>query len=448
MESSKALAAGPDSDKSTPPADASQRAERAALWALAVIFAANFLNYTDRQLVSALENPLRDDLGLDGTQFGMLWTLFTVGYMLCAMPIGLLADRYSRTRLFSLCVVVWSLATIASGWARSKEILYIARVFIGVGEAGCLVIGPSLISDYFAKGVRGRALSIFYLGMPLGGTAAFILAGLLLDIGWRNLFYLAGFPGFLIAALIWAMADPPRGASEGAHHGMQLGGLRQYLQLLKTRTLLLIILAQAFAVFILVPLIHYGVKFFEDARGMNPKEARIALGLIALVAGSLGNSLSGVIGDRLSRRMSGAYALMAGVSFLLGWPCLMLGFHAESRFVFLPAITLGSFFIFLCMPAVNTQIANVTSPAQRATAWALAVFVLHLLGDTAAPPLFGEVEKYLLNHGTPLALARQQAFTLFSFALVLAGICCLLAAYTATLDTERVTRKIERRANV
>lgn len=421
---------------------------RAVLWALGVIFAANFINYTDRQLVSALEQPLRSGLDLSASQFGLLWTLFTVGYMLCAVPIGLMADRYSRTRLFALCILVWSVATIASGWAPNKDVLYVARVFIGVGEAGCLVIGPSLISDFFSREVRGRALSIFYLGMPLGGTAAFILAGLLLGIGWRNLFYLAGVPGFLIAALIWSLPDPPRGASEGAEHGMQLGGLRQYLQLLKTRTLLLIILAQAFAVFILVPLIHFGVKFFEDARGMGEKEARIALGLIALVAGALGNSLSGVIGDRMYRRFSGAYALMAGVSFLLGWPCLMIGFLAESPWLFLPAITVGSFFIFLCMPAVNTQIANVTSPAQRATAWALAVFVLHLLGDTAAPPLFGKVEEYLVAQGATEAAARQEAFTLFSFALVLAGLCCLVAAYTASRDTERVARKIERRANV
>jgi MFS family permease len=429
---------------------ASARVGGAALWALAVIFTANFLNYTDRQLVSALEKPLTEAFDLRPSQFGMLWTLFTVGYMLCAVPIGLLADRYRRPRLFALCVAVWSLATLASGWAPTKVCLYAARVFIGVGEAGCLVIGPSLISDLFSKRVRGKALSVFYLGMPLGGTAAFIVAGILRrhGIDWRTLFYLAGAPGFLIALLIWFMADPPRGASEGAHHGMKLGGIRQYLQLLKTRTLLLIIMAQAFAVFILVPLIHFGVKFFQDARGMNEGQAQIALGLIALVAGTLGNSLSGVVGDRLSWRMSGAYALMAGVSFLLGWPCLLLGFHAENPWVFLPAITLGSFFIFLCMPAVNTQIANVTSPAQRATAWALAVFILHLLGDTAAPPLFGRMEEYLVAQGVAGTVARQEAFTVFSFALVLAGICCLLAAYTAQSDTERVSRKIERRANV
>jgi MFS transporter, Spinster family, sphingosine-1-phosphate transporter len=413
---------------------------RAALWALGVIFAANFLNYTDRQLVSALEDPICNALNLDTEEFGSLWSLFTIGYMLCAVPIGLLADRFSRTRLFSFCVVVWSVATLASGGAESKSILYVARVFIGVGEAGCLVIGPSLISDIFAKRVRGRALSAFYLGMPLGGTAAYILAGVFLkQYGWRNLFYLAGAPGFLIALFIALLPDPPRGVTEGAEHGLPAGGVRQYLQLLKTKTLLLIILAQAFAVFILVPLIHFGVKFFEDARGMGVEEARISLGVIALVAGSLGNLLSGVIGDRLSRRFSGAYALMAGVSFLLSWPCLLLGFYAESRWVFLPAIMFGSMFIFLCMPAVNTQIANVTSPAQRATAWALAVFVLHLLGDTAAPWLFGRINKFL---------PRQDVFILFSSALILAGLCCLLAAYTAKRDTERVARKIERRANV
>lgn len=431
----------------------------AALWALGVIFLANFLNYMDRQVVSALEKPLSDALHLDETEFGFLWTLFTLGYMLCAVPIGLLADRFSRTRIFAFCVLVWSVATVASGMARTKEVLYIARVFIGVGEAGCLVIGPAIISDLFRRETRGRALSIFYLGMPLGGTAAFILTGILSKVdwsafytqrqlpswvvevyladAWRNMFYLAGVPGFLVAVLIWWLPDPERGAGEGAHHGMRRGGIGDYLRLLRTPTLLLIILAQAFAVFFLVPLIHFGVRFFEESRGMAPEESRISLGLMALVAGVLGNSVSGLLGDRLARRYKGAYALLAGAGFLLGWPCLLLGFVALERWIFLPALTLGCFFYFLCMPAVNTQIANVVSPAQRATAWALAVFVLHLLGDTVAPPLFG--------HASSL-LGRQQAFIYFSGAIGLAGVTCLLAALTARGDIARVTRIIEQRA--
>jgi predicted MFS family arabinose efflux permease len=408
--------------------------QRTALWALAVIFAANFLNYTDRQLVSALEDPLRDDLGLNSVAFGFLWTLFTIGYMICAVPIGLLADRFSRPRLFALCVGVWSVATVASGLAPSKAVLYVARVFIGVGEAGCLVIGPSMISDLFSPKVRGRALSVFYLGLPLGGTAAFIFAGILFGrfgVDWRNLFYLAGAPGFVVALLIWVLPDPPRGTSEG-HHQHGGGSLRDYLRLLRTRTLLLIILAQAFATATLVTLIHFGVKFFKDQRGMGEEESRVALGVMALVAGALGNTLSGLIGDRLSRHTKGAYALLAGVGFLAGWPCLYIGITSHERWVFLPALTLGCFFYFLCMPAVNTQIANVARPAQRATAWALAVFILHLLGDTLSLPLFGKVEE---------DLGRERAFVLFSFAVAVAGVCCLAAAFTARTDVERVERE-------
>lgn len=410
---------------------------RAALYALGVIFAANFFNYTDRQLVSALEEPLREGLTLNTLEFGFLWTLFTLGYMLCAVPVGLLADRYSRTRLFAVCIVIWSVATIASGLAQDKWVLYVARVFIGVGEAGCLVIGPSLISDLFATEVRGRALSIFFLGMPLGGTAAFIMAGVFFNLGWRNLFFLAGAPGFAIAVLIWMIPDPPRGASEHTGHPHAHGGgtWRQYLDLLKTKTLLFIILAQAFAVIFLIPLIHFGVEFFVSTKGMKKQDARVALGLMALVAGALGNSLSGVLGDRLARRWKGAYALLAGVAFLAGWPCLLVGFHAQSRWVFLPALTLGCFCYFLCMPAVNTQIANVVRPTQRASAWALAVFILHLLGDTIAPPGFGA----LLNQG----LGRQEAFTIFSVGLVLAGFCCLAAAWTAPGDIARLDQKVE-----
>lgn len=407
-------------------------APRSARYALAIIFSANFLSYLDRQLVSALEEPIRRNVGLSSAEFGLLWTLFTLGYMACSPFIGYASDRVRRPYLFAACVVVWSLATLASGWAPTKGVLYASRVLIGLGEAGCLIVGSALISDYFPRESRGRALSVFYLGLPIGGTAAFILAGvfLKLELGWRTLFYAAGLPGFLVALLIALLADPPRGAMDpgGSHGPVRGGGVRDYLRLFRTPALLWIVLAQAFAVIILVPLIHFGVEFFVQERGMGKDRARIALGVIALAAGGLGNTLSGVLGDRLARRFRGAYATMAGVSFLLALPCLVIGFLAPRPAVFLPLLTLGAFFIFLCMPAVNTQIANVTHPTQRAMAWALAVFVLHLLGDTLAPPVFG-----LADH----ALGRLKAFLIFSAALVPASLCCFLAARTAARDEAR-----------
>ncbi|HYE98173.1 MAG TPA: MFS transporter [Planctomycetota bacterium] len=405
-------------------------------YALVVIFTANFLSYLDRQIIGALEKELTDprSLALTKTEFGVLHSAFTIGYMVFAPIVGFLVARTSRTRIFAVCVVVWSIATIASGFAPNKYVLYATRFFIGIGEAGCLVIGPTLLSDYFPKEMRGRALSVFFLALPLGGTAGYIVGGFLNEIvGWRYTFLLAGLPGFLVAALIWFLVDPPRGGQdEGAHgHGLPPGGgVGSYLDLLRNRTLLLIILAQAFAVMFLQPLLLFGVGFFEDERGFSKQQATTTLGVVALVAGGLGNMLSGVLGDRLAKRgIRGPYALLAGIAFVAGLPCLLLGFTSTERWIFIPALGLGAFFYFLCMPAVNTQIANAVTAHQRAMAYALAVFILHLLGDTGAPPAFGAVADALDS--------TRQAFFLFSFSLLLAGGSCLLAARTAARDEAR-----------
>jgi MFS transporter, Spinster family, sphingosine-1-phosphate transporter len=407
---------------------------RAASYALAVIFVANFLSYLDRTLVSALEEPLTAAFKLEPEQFGLLWALFTVGYMACAVPIGYLADRFNRPRILAACIVIWSVATIGSGFATVKETLYLCRFFIGVGEAGCLIIGQALIADFFAAEVRGRALSLFHLAVPLGGTGAFILAGLLEKaLGWKTLFYIAGAPGFIVAVLILLLADPPRGGYSVKPGAMAPGaakpGIRGYLQLFRIRTLMLVIFGQAFSVILLVCWIHFGVEFFTQVRGMERESARITLGVLALISGLLGNTVGGVLGDRLARKYRGAYALVAGFGYLAAVPLLIIGFQSPHQWIFLPTLTAGSFCLFLCMPAVNAQIAAVAPPHQRAMAWSLAVFILHLVGDTTAPWVFGKVLK---------AYDRTTAFTGFTFFLVLAGISCLLAARYARGDVERL----------
>ena len=163
---------------------------------------------------------------------------------------------------------------------------------------------------------------------------------------------------------------------------------------------------------------------------MTNEQATLTLGIIALVAGGLGNMLSGVIGDKLARRgVKGPYALLAGAAFALGFPCLLAGFLAQSKAVYLGGLGLGAFFYFLCMPAVNTAIANATRPAERATAYALAVFILHLLGDTGANPAFGAVSDALES--------KQRAFLIFSLFLLPASVSCFLAARTSSRDEDR-----------
>lgn len=445
---------------------------RYAVYALVVIFAANFLSYLDRQIVSALERELEGTFRLSKEEFGALWTAFTVGYMVFAPIVGFLTARQHRPRIFGVCIFVWSLATIWSGLANTTLELYGARFLIGIGEAGCLVIGPTLIADFFSKEVRGKALAMFFLGMPLGGFAGYATAAVVVKYfgTWRDAFFVAGVPGIALAVLVWLLIDPPRGGEAADAHGhraVNFQGIGPYLQLFKNRTLMLIILAQAFAVMILVPLLHFGVRFMEAKYSMSKIEATMTIGSISLVAGILGNCLSGVIGDRLAKRIGGAYALLAGVAYIIGAPLLIVGFSTSSKALMLVALTAGAFCFFLCMPAVNTQIANSVSFRVRAMAFALAVFILHLLGDTFAPIAFGKVDDLIgerikprplqvanmvglmsspTGEGPLLAatslmtrresaiLGRQWAFVIFSCALFAAGACSLLAARTARRD--------------
>ncbi|GEM_PF-1588278 len=380
-----------------------QTGRKYALYALGVIFLANFLNYLDRQLVSALEKPVTQALRLSEAEFGLLWTLFTVGYIASAPFVGFFTDRYRRPRIFAVCIAIWSLATISSGFAATKPVLYVSRVLIGIGEAGCLIIGPSLISEFFERRVRGRALSTFYLGLPLGGMAGYVVGGLFENFwSWRGAFLCAGLPGLLLSAVIWTLRDPPRGSVEGQDAPPKIRGFRPYLDLLKTRTLMYIIFAEAFAVMILVPLLHFGKAYFQESRGLTPLEASLTLGATAIFAGIFGNLLSGWLGDKLSRRLPGSYALIAGVCYLLGMPFIIASFFAGPTGLFLALLMIGCFFYFMCMPAVNTQIANVTHPNQRAMAYALAVFTLHFLGDMLTPPIFGVVSGSLTRKHDPV----------------------------------------------
>jgi MFS family permease len=395
-------------------------------YALAVIFFANFLSYLDRQVVATMEtqltrSPADGGLGLTQAEFGWAGSAFTIGYMVFAPIVGFLIARHRRPRVFAACVLVWSLATIGSGLAVNKWMLYSTRFFIGVGEAGCLVIGPTLLSDYFSKEVRGRILSIFFLALPLGGATGYIAgAQITKHLNWHWAFYIAGAPGFLVAVLIWMLVDPPPSDQPADAHHAPVKGIRPYLDLLKNRTLLFIILAQAFAVMFLQPFLHYGIGFFEEVRGLPKERAALLLASIALVAGALGNALSGFIGDRLNRKVKGAYALMAGIAFCVGMPFMLVGFSSANIPLAAAALGLGAFCYFLCMPAVNTQIANSVEAHKRAMAYALAVFILHCLGDTAALPAFGKV--------STVVGGKQTAFLMFSCALLLAGTCCFLAS--------------------
>lgn len=401
------------------------------LYALFVIFLANLFNYMDRMLVSATLPYITDDLQLTGTQGGLLWTAFTIGYLLSAPLIGYLSDRYRRTGIFAFCVFLWSCATAVCGITQSFLQIFIARIFIGLGEAGCLIIGPVLIADYFPKFTRGRAMAFFAAGMPLGATLGFVLGGNLAEItGWRLLFLIIGLSGVPIAILLNFLLEPARGTYDIAtlHNPAPNPQNRvPYLQFLKNKTLLLLTLAFATSAFVYAPVIHFATSYFDRVKDY-PKGLITAALVGAMFAGVLGNMVGGYLGDKFSRRNKASYSIIAGVAFLLTTPLLILAAITTNPFIMLPAVITGFFFNFMIIPTINTQVANVTLPVYRAMAFSFLIFTMHILGDTISPPVFG------LAYGKN----PQAAYTLFPLILLISSLCCFVASKFAKKDIEKV----------
>src|SRR5215472_15183209 len=187
----------------------------AAYYGLTIVTLLNLLNYIDRYILAAVLPRMQTELSLSNSQAGLLATAFLVTYFLTSPFFGALGDRLSRTRLMALGVAAWSIATAVTGFMRSFVQLMVARSFVGIGEASYATISPALLTDYFPREKRGRAFSIFYVAIPLGAAAGYLLGGFIeAALGWRAAFYIVGLPGIAMGLLALTAADPPRGSTE------------------------------------------------------------------------------------------------------------------------------------------------------------------------------------------------------------------------------------------
>jgi MFS family permease len=417
----------------SPAAGPAAGALRAARFGLAVLTLINLLNYLDRFVVSALVESLkRSEMRLSDTQLGWLATGFILVYMGTAPLFGGLGDRGRRPRIVAAGVAIWSLATGLGGFARSFIWLFVARAAVGIGEAAYGTISPSLLADYFPRSQRGRVFALFNAAIPIGSAAGFILGGLVdRRFGWRAAFFVAGFPGLALAWLASRLTDPPRGLHDreaaGAPGGevgaaMDGGGgrLAVYLDLLRNRPYVLTVLGYAIYTFGLGALAFWSPAFLERERGMSHVEATVTFGAIVVATGFVGTFIGGWLGDYLLRRWRQAYLWVSGVATLAAAPFAMVAFVASSRAVYMPAMVLAEVLLFVSTGPVNSAVVDVVRPDRRATAVALSIFAIHLLGDVPSPPLIGWVSDQS-------SLAR--AFLILPFAFAAGGLVWLYAAW-------------------
>jgi MFS family permease len=403
-----------------------------ANFGLAILAFINLFSYLDRYVVSGvLESLKHSDLGLSDTNLGSLMSGFLVVYTLLAPVFGALGDRRSRPRLIALGVACWSFATALSGFAVNYLTLFAARAAVGVGEAAYVTIAPSLLSDYFPVRQRGRVMAIFFCAIPVGSALGYVVGGLVdKHYGWRAAFFVAGVPGLLLAALCLLLRDPPRGIQDRAEsHGAAAPSTPRssisretwltYGRLLRNKPYALTVLGYAAYTFAIGGLAYWMPAFLERARGIPRSEATVSFGTIVVITGFVGTFVGGWMGDYFAKNSRQAYLWLSAVATLIAAPFVWLALTTNSHSQYVTYMVIAQLCLFLSTGPINAAIINLVIASERATAIALSVFAIHLLGDALSPLIVGALSD---------AFSLQQAITILPVAVLVGGFVWIWAA--------------------
>ena len=394
-----------DRAETTPRRPAEAPTTRVAIAAFVVLFAMHLLDFTDRNILYAVQpllmKPVRaGGLGLPIDQVGWLATFYLISHSAFAPLMGWLGDRWRRTWLLGIGVGAWSLATIASGFARSFLGLAASRAALGVGEATYGVIAPTLLVDLFPRRFRTRIFSLFYLAMPVGSALGMVLGGTIGErAGWRSAFFVVGVPGLALALLAFLLPDPVRGAAEAVDdsklraHERRKPSADDYRDLLVNSSFTYSVLGMAAYSFAIGGLVVWMPTYLNATRGVPLERANWLLGGITVVAAILGMLIGGVVCDRFASSRPRTLFVVPGLAMLAAVPFVLLGLLATNLTVIGIGIFFAELLMFVNTAPCNAIIANVTPPNLRAAAHAAALAGVHLLGDLWSPPLIGWIAR-------------------------------------------------------
>ncbi len=389
-----------------------------AWYVVCILTLAYMVSFLDRQVMALMIDPIRGDLALSDTQISLLLGLaFAIFYTLLGVPIGRLADRRSRRGIITVGITIWCLMTAACGLARNFWQLFLARVGVGVGEAALNPSALSMISDYFPRETRGRALATYNMGVSLGVGIAFILGGWIIGVvsdappvslplvgelfAWQTVFLIVGLPGLLIACLMLTVREPTRKGritiTDSSGVQTQEVSLRETLRFIGTRW-------RTYSTHMLglsvVTIIGYGLFFwiptmFVRTWDWTIPEISFAYGLVNLICGPLSVIAAGWIADRNYQR---------GQKDSLMRTCLwfMLLFIPTSALA--PLMPTGELAVLVLIPsaiggagvtAMGSAALMMYTPNQlRAQVTALYYFVINVLGLTLGPTAVALITDY------------------------------------------------------
>ena len=363
-------------------------------YALSLFLLVYIINFVDRQIFGILIEPIRLEIDLSDTQLGLLGGIaFAIFYTFAGIPIARWADVGVRKNIVALALVIWSVMTMFTSTAKGFGTLLIARVGVGIGEAGCSPPIHSLISDMYPEEERATALSTYALGIPIGAAIGTLLGGWIGEyFGWRMAFMVVGLPGIIVAIVVFfTVREPPRGHSEPDHVQVQkdLVPLADTLRFLwSLRAFRHLSFAGALHAFV-----GYGVglfipAFFMRVHGFGLAETSTYLFLIGLT-GIIGTYLGGYLGDRMGKKDKRWYMGIPGIATIISVPFAVLFYTTGDPMLAIvlaiPGAILGPMYLGPTFAMTQTLV----PPAMRSTASAILLFVLNLIGLGLGPVFAG-----------------------------------------------------------
>jgi MFS family permease len=417
-----------------------ERPAKGANWILILLVVINIINMVDRNLISSFGPEITAELNLSDTQFGYLTgLLFVFFYALMGLFVGRLADIVHRPRLIAAGLLVWSVLTVVSGAARSFLQIAIARLFIGVGESCLSPSAMSMLSDLYPQNRRGMATGMYYLGLPLGAGASFIVAGIFgPQIGWRNCFYIIGAFGVLLTPLLFFMKDPIRGQfdtqakAEPASTGV-VDSVKKVWTLVRATPALA--WAMIGAVFMHLPIgaAQFVQLWLVRERGFESAEIATIYGGLFIVFGTLGAFIGGMLSDWYLKRFRGGRLRFLAVFMLMVTP-LMVGyrFSEPGSMIFYIGMCAGFVSFIAFYGPVFSTVQDLSPANLRGSVTAFLLLVCNLVGLGLGAVITGVLSDYFSSIGV------EDPLTMSLLSVDLVGVMTLISFFVGSFYWQKM----------
>jgi MFS transporter, Spinster family, sphingosine-1-phosphate transporter len=369
------------------------RATRLMLWLLLIVYIFNFL---DRQIVNILAEPIRRDLGLSDTQIGLMTGIaFALFYTILGLPIARYADRpgTDRGKLIAMALAIWSAMTALCGLAQNFAQLLLARIGVGVGEAGCTPAAHSLIADSVEPAKRSSALAFYALGIPIGSLLGMLIGGFLADtIGWRKAFLFVGTPGLLLAVVVWVfLRDPRRNRlMESKRPTVPVLSMGAAIKSLMTsRAYVLLLVAGSAASFLSYGKTTWTTIFFQRTHGMSPSEVGFWFGVGGGAAGIAGTFLGGWLADHYGKTDRRHVMTAPAIGMAIAAPMAFAAYFMTQWWLALLLLMIPTLLNSLYYGPCYSSAQGLVPLQARAMASAALLFCQNLIGLGLGPLFFG-----------------------------------------------------------